>query len=147
MFIKFKIKSMEALNKKKLSFMSTIFLVFFSVTYLSSCNTEHNNTSYNSNSNSKYSEPKQTCKISTSKIRRMVRSNWRAIQRTADFIVSDKGSFEIRGYKMDGDELVVDIYSRGFFYDISFTVSFDAYFDDDCDLEGEVLDCYNYKKL
>ena len=76
----------------------------------------------------------------------MVRANWKSIQRKADFTVSNKGSFEIRNYGMDGDDLVVDIYSRGYMYDISFTVSFDAYFDDDCTLEGDVLDCYNYRK-
>ena len=120
------------------------FLSIFIIGSLTSCENQSSNSA--SFSTEKYSEPKRTCKLSTSKIRRLVRANWRSIQRTADFTVSDKGSFEIRNYGMDGEDLVVDIYSRGFVYDISFTVSFDAYFDDDCTLEGDVLDCYNYRK-
>ena len=126
--------------KVKLLFFLSILIIGLSV----SCKNQNSNKT--SNSIETYSKPERTCKPSTSKVRRLVRANWKSIQRKADFTVSNKGSFEIRNYGMDGDDLVVDIYSRGYMYDISFTVSFDAYFDDDCTLEGDVLDCYNYRK-
>ncbi|QMU65097.1 MAG: hypothetical protein GKR88_12895 [Flavobacteriaceae bacterium] len=79
-------------------------------------------------------------------MRKLVRHNWSDIRSAASFTVSSKGDFEVRDYGMDGDDLVVDIYSKGYMYDISFTVSFDAYFDDDCDLDGDVTDAYNYRR-
>ena len=112
------------------------------IAFSTSCKDSNSNDS--SNSTQTYSEPIKTCKPSTSKVRRLVRANWKSIQRTADFTVSDKGSFEIRDYGMDGDDLVVDIYSKGYMWDISFTASFEAYFDDDCSLKGNVTDAYNY---
>jgi hypothetical protein len=86
------------------------------------------------------------CKLSTSKIRKLVKMNWSEIRKTADFTVSAKGSFEIMDFGRDGDELVVEIYSKGYMYDITFTVSFDAEFTESCFLKGEVLDCYNYSR-
>jgi hypothetical protein len=47
---------------------------------------------------------------------------------------------------MDRAELTVDVYSKGYVYDISFTVSFNANFTKKCDLTGNVTDVYNYIK-
>lgn len=104
--------------------------------------TSNNNVS----STQTYAEPTPSCKPSTSKVRRLVDSNWSSIRSKANFTVSTKGDFEIRDYGMDGDDLVVDIYSKGYWYDISFTTSFDAYFDEDCNLRGSVIDSYNYRE-
>lgn len=112
------------------------------LTFTYGCSSENSNGS----SSSTYSDSTPECKPSTSKVRSLVRSNWNAIQSTADFTISDKKSFEINDYGMDGDELTVDVYSRGYRYDIEFTVSFEAYFDDDCSIEGDVTDVYNYKE-
>lgn len=102
--------------------------------------------SNSSSSAETYVEPTPSCKPSTSKVRSLVRSNWSSIKSHADFTVSNKKSFEIQDYGMDGDELSVSVYSKGYWYDISFTVSFDAYFDDDCNIDGDVTDVYNYVK-
>jgi len=76
----------------------------------------------------------------------MVRQNWASIQRKASFKVSDKGDFEVTDWSKEGNELVVDIFSRGYMYDISFTVSLDYEVESDCSFEGEVLDVYNYSR-
>jgi len=87
-----------------------------------------------------------SCKYSTSKIRALVKTNWSDIQQQANFTISGKKDFEVRNYRRDGDDIVVDILSKGFLYDITFTVSFSTFFRSDCSLYGDVLDVYNYKK-
>lgn len=126
----------------KVKFIFLLFVLFIGL--FTSCKEKSSNSSLKSTPN--YTEPKKTCKPSTSKIRKLVRKNWNSIKRVADFTVSNKGNFEIKNYGLDGDDLVVDILSKGYLYDISFTASFEAYFDDNCSLNGLVTDCYNYIK-
>lgn len=118
-----------------------ILLLFFVIISFSYCGNKSRG-----GSSSTYTEPVPACKPSTSKVRSLVSSNWSSIQSKASFTISDKKSFEIKNYGLDGDELAVNVKSEGYFYDISFTVSFNAYFNDDCALKGSVADVYNYKK-
>ena len=120
-----------------------LLLVIITIIMCIACKEERRESSY---ATSTYVESTPICQSSTAKVRKLVRNNWSSIRSTADFTVSSKGSFEVQDYGMDGDDLVVDIYSTGYMYDISFSVSFDAYFDDNCTLKGEVTDCYNYNK-
>ncbi|MEZ4911861.1 MAG: hypothetical protein R2774_13485 [Saprospiraceae bacterium] len=87
------------------------------------------------------------CEYSTARVRNLVHNEWRSIQKNAKFTVSDKKDFEVTGYRQDGNDLEVDVLSKGFWYDIRFTVSFDDWFDTDCELQGSVISVYNYKKL
>ena len=82
------------------------------------------------------------CRISTTKIRNLVRDNWSSIQSEASFLVSNKRDFSIRDTHRDGGELAVDIHSRGFMYPIDFTANFEVEIDDDCNLYGEVVSVY-----
>ncbi len=87
-----------------------------------------------------------SCKYSNGRVRTLIDNNWKEIQRKASFTISDKKNFEIRNYRRDGDDLEVNIFSEGYWYDITFTVSFEPYWDMNCRLSGDLLDVYNYKK-
>lgn len=89
----------------------------------------------------------QTCTVSTARVNNLVEDNWRFIQKKAKFTISNKKDFSIRGYNRDGNDLEVSVLSRGYYYDIRFTVSFDDWFDEECYLHGTIIGVYNYKKL
>lgn len=130
------------MDKLILAFVCILMISFSGCDYTISKKSDQSSES----NNTQPTAPISKCKPSTSKVRSLVASNWNTIQRKASFTISEKGSFEVENYGVDGDELTVDVYSRGFMYDISFTVSFYASFDNDCRLRGSVVDVYNYSK-
>ncbi|MEE9439617.1 MAG: hypothetical protein V3V14_11495 [Saprospiraceae bacterium] len=123
----------------------SIILVLFIIAIISSSYTNGSFNSSDKRSDSFHSINK-SCKPSTSKVRKLVKENWYSIKSIAEFTVSSRASFEVKNYGMDGDELVVDIYSKGYVYDISFSISFETSFDSNCKLTGTVTDAYNYKE-
>lgn len=86
------------------------------------------------------------CLLSEARVRNYIKSEWSNIQSKASFTISDRKNFEIRHYGLDGNDLTARIFSKGYMYDISFTVSFDARFDSDCEIEGKVIDVFDRKK-
>lgn len=87
------------------------------------------------------------CVLNERKINNLVKENWSSIQEEASCIVSDRRNFEVEDYWKDGPFLSVEVFSKGFLYNISFVVQFeDIKFKDDCTIGGKVKKVYDCKK-